>query len=246
MKASPAEQLLLLEVQKTDLAIVRNLHQENSNPAWQKLAVLEGRQDDLRRAIVTGEATLEGYQRDIEKQETEISRVRQRHALQQKRLDEGQVPLRDMSALEHEIGNIDKRIQGLESQVLELMETAEKLETTLGRAQQNVLEIGEDETKTRAAMDAELAVSRQQREGLEAQRDKFRENIPQPVLALYDRLRARLGPVVVIEVRDGTVINSPVELPVTELSQANSFPADNLYVSDETECIVVRTVTRAK
>lgn len=241
MKALPRQQRRLLELQQTDSAVARFLYQENTHPAKKKLAALQGRQEDLRRAVIAANADLDGYNRRIKQQEKEIARVEDRRILQQERLDGGKVPLRDMSALEHEIGNIESRIQTLEGEVLDLMETAEKLQEAIAATESNAAQIGEDEALTVGEMERDLEGIRSERKKLEEKREDIRAEIPQPVLALYDRTQARLGPMVVIEVRNGAVVNSPVELPLAELSRLNTLGPDDLYVSDESEHIVVRT-----
>lgn len=241
MKALPLEQKQLLDLQKVDLAIARIRYQERNHPAFVTLEALKGRQEDLRKAIVAARADLDGYQRQIEQVEGEVTKVRARRVLQQSRLDEGKVPLRDMSAMEHEIASIDQRIDRLEGEVLELMEIAEKLQSGIEASESNALGIAADEAKAQAQIDADLAVSSAKRTELEGDREVVRSRLPEAVLGLYDRLQGRLGTQVVIEVRGGHPVGSPVELPMAELSEIALAPVDELYVSDETEYIVVRT-----
>lgn len=241
MKALPLEQRQLLDLQKVDLAIARIEHQERTHPALATLDALRGRQGDLRGAIIATQADLDALQRQIEQAEGEVAKVRARRSLQQGRLDGGKVPMRDMSAMEHEIASMDTRIETLEGSILELMESAEKLQAGIAAAEANAAAIAADEESARADMGADLAVSAAKRAELERDREGIRSRISEPVLALYDRLQGRLGTLVVIEVHGGHPVGSPVEFSMAELQELNALPMDELYISDETEYIIART-----
>lgn len=241
MKALPLDQTQLVEMQRLDLSIARLLHQQKTHPVRESLAALQSRAQDLRGAIVAARAEQEGLERQIQAVEEEVHRVKERRALQQSRLNEGKVPLRDMSAMEHEIASMDARITALDDRTMELMEESEKLQGGIQAAEENAGAIEVKEARLQEELNSDLSQSGDQIAGLTDKRDRIAASLPQRVLQEYARLQSRLGPRVVLEMRDGALIDPPVELPVAEISELATFPADLLYQSEETEYLVART-----
>lgn len=241
MKALPLEQRQLLDVQHLDLAIARIEHAQKSHPALVTLEALRNRQSDLQGAIIASQADLEDLNRQINVVEKETEKVLARKALQQSRLDEGKVPMRDMSALEHEIRNMGQRVGELEAKSMELMEQAERVDAVISGAKSNAEAIARDEDAAKAEISADLEKSNLEIEELRRKRQGLVESLPQSLVDEYERLRNRIGSVVVVEVRDGRPVASPIEFSAVELSQLGATPVDQLFIHDDSEMMVVRT-----
>lgn len=241
MKALPLEQRQLLDLQRLDLDIAKIRHTQKSHPSLQTLEALRNRQGDLQGAVVAARADLDDVNRQIAAVEAETEKVRTRRELQQTRLDEGKVPMRDMSAMEHEIRNMTERIGTLEAESMELMEQAERIEAMITAALANAEAIGADESAARTQMEADLAVSNKELERLGEQRQQLVAKIPADLVDEYETLRTRLGSVVVIEVRDGRPVASPVEFSAVDLSRLGATPTDEVFIHEDSEMLVVRT-----
>ncbi len=241
MKASPVEHKNLLEVQQLDLQIGRLQHQVSTHPQLQKLEVLKGRQADLRLAIAAAEADVADLKRRITVVEDEITKVQNRQDLQQARLNDGKVPLRDMSAMEHEIARMKIRVEDLENQQIELIDRSENLERGIADTRRTAEAVAKDEEETRAELDADVTAAEEQLNELRSKRAELLEEVNAALRSEYDRAQKVLGTQVVIEVRDGYPLGAPVELPAMELAHVEGMPADQIYISDETEYLVVRT-----
>ncbi len=240
MKASPEEQQQLLELQQADLQLGRLAHGMKNHPLRVKLAELEGRAADLERFIVGQTTQLQDAGAKIDALEEQIARVRARKDLQQGRLDSGKVGVRDMSAVEHEILQISARQDQLEGELLELMEAVEAAEQRVAGARSQVEALREDETQTLAQLDTELQGPISERDATAQRVAELREALPDEVVEEYDRLRERQGPVVVLQLREGSLVNSPVSLARDERDRASAAPEDELWVSEETGFLVVR------
>lgn len=241
MKALPLEQLHLIELQKTDSQLARIRHQESVHPIWAKLKEIEERKEDLHRAVTANRAQVEEFSAEAKKTEAEITKVKDRRQVQQERLNGGKVPLRDMSALEHEIGRMDQRVEDLEAVQLEQMEQVEKLEALVNQTQHQIDQFEQEHQVLRSELEEDLKASQEERVRLEARRQDLASSIPQDVVATYERLQGRLGVLVVIEVQDGRPLRSPVEISADELAQLAKHDRDQLFISDETEYILVPT-----
>ncbi|MFC2570125.1 MAG: hypothetical protein ACFNUK_07395, partial [Schaalia sp.] len=102
MKASHTDQLELLELQKLDQKESALRHKRDSHPAHATVREFAGRVADLQRAAISQNAVIADTTREVTRIEEEIAKVSERRKRQQARIDNNQVPLRDISLMEHE------------------------------------------------------------------------------------------------------------------------------------------------
>ena len=125
MKASHTDQLDLLELQKLDQKESALRHKRDSHPAHATVREFAGRVADLQRAAISQNALIADVGREVTRIEDEIAKVTERRKRQQGRIDNNQVPLRDISAMEHEIAQMDRRLAKLEDDQVEAEERVE-------------------------------------------------------------------------------------------------------------------------
>ena len=153
MKATHTDQLELLELQKLDQKESALRHKRDSHPAHATVREFAGRVADLQRAAISQNAIIADVSRDITRIEDEIAKVSERRKRQQGRIDNNQVPLRDISAMEHEITQMDRRLSKLED---DQVEAEERLEAARA-AQDNRIVYAKIENKGIAANTNEAA-----------------------------------------------------------------------------------------
>lgn len=240
MKASREEQLILLDLQATDLKVSRLRHSIDSDPRREKLAELEGRADDLRRSVIAQKAALTDRQRKIAVVEDDVEKVRARAQVQQGRLDSGKIGIRDMGAVEHEIKKIRERKEELEMQVLELQDELDEHRQFLLQTEQAYAALTTDEESTRAELKRALEEPTAQLAAAQSYSKELRAKLPGPLVAEYDRLRSYVGPLAILRFEDGALVNAPVEFSLEELSDLRRAPEDELWESEEWGYAVVR------
>lgn len=125
VKASHTDQLELLELQKLDQKESALRHKRDSHPAHATVREFAGRVADLQRAAISQSAVIADTMREVTRIEDEIAKVTERRKRQQSRIDNNQVPLRDISAMEHEIAQMDRRLAKLEDDQVEAEERVE-------------------------------------------------------------------------------------------------------------------------
>ena len=125
VKASHTDQLELLELQKLDQKESALRHKRDSHPAHATVREFAGRVADLQRAAISQSAVIADTMREVTRIEDEIAKVTERRKRQQSRIDNNQVPLRDISAMEHEIAQMDRRLAKLEEDQVEAEERVE-------------------------------------------------------------------------------------------------------------------------
>ena len=241
MKATHENQLQLLDLQKLDQRESRLRHQRDSHPAHETVRELAARADDLRRAAVSQAAVIADCERETQRLEDERTKVAERRVRQQGRIERNEVPLRDINPMQHEIAQMDQRLSVLENDQLaaeEKLEAAREAQDAMVR-EGGAIVADVEKTKAQfledtAAIDAEL------REVL-AERRALAAALPSDLVEEYERARTRNGALAVLEVRDGNPMGAATDLSPLELESIRLTPADELYWTEDTGQIVVRT-----
>src|ERR1700727_1157347 len=128
VKASPQNQLRLLELADLDAELVRLARRRQGLPELAELSRLEARTGELKDAIVQTETELGDLSREQSRAERDVEQVRTRIDKDRGRLDAGQVSAaRELASLQSEIESLHRRQGDLEEIVLELMERMETL-----------------------------------------------------------------------------------------------------------------------
>ena len=227
MKASHTDQIELLELQKLDQKESALRHKRDSHPAHATVREFAGRVADLQRAAIAQSAVIADIGREVTRIEDEIAKVTERRARQQGRIDANQVPLRDISAMEHEIAQMDRRLAKLEDDQVDAEERIEAARAAQDKMKAEAQAIAADIEALKAQFEA---------------RRELADRLPAALLEEYEDARRRNGALAVIEVRDGYGIGVAADLSPMELERIRLTPADELYLTEDTAQIVVRTV----
>ena len=103
MKADPAAQRRLLELQAIDTTLNQLAHRRRTLPQLaelDRLAKLIGEADSER---IKAQVAVDDFDRDIARLEKDVDQVRVRKNKDQGRLDAGTGPARELEALQHEL-----------------------------------------------------------------------------------------------------------------------------------------------
>ncbi len=242
MKATHTDQLELLELQKLDQKESALRHKRDSHPAHATVREFAGRVADLQRAAISQNAVIADVSREIARIEDEIAKVSERRKRQQGRIDNNQVPLRDISAMEHEIAQMDRRLSKLEDDQVEAEERVEAARAAQDKMKAEAHAIAADIEALKAEFEADVAESDEELRRVIAARRALADRLPaDSLLEEYEDARRRNGALAVIEVRDGYGIGVAADLSPMELERIRLTPADELYLTEDTSQIVVRT-----
>ena len=161
VKASPQEQLRLLELADLDAELGRLDHRRRGLPELAEVERLEGRAAEVRDAIVTAETEISDLAREQAKAEGDVEQVRVRVDRDRKRLDAGQVSSpRELENLQSEIESLHRRQSDLEEIVLDVMERREAVDGRLASLSAEQGRLGgelEDAAARRDAAAADIA-----------------------------------------------------------------------------------------
>jgi len=242
VKAAPADQLRLLDVQGLDSTIDRLAHRRATLAELEQIEALDGRLAAIDDDIVRAETEDSDLGREQARVDTDVEQVRNRMARDQSRLDAGQVGSpRELETLQHEIETLRRRQAELEDVELEVMEQREEIERRLKalRAEQEQTVTGRDEAQERldaahVEIDAEIARSGAARKELVA-------TLPEDLVDLYEKLRSSSGGVGAAALHRGRCEGCHLQLNTTDLNHLRDAPEDDVVRCEECRRILVRT-----
>jgi uncharacterized protein len=241
VKASPDAQLRLLELAGLDAELGRLQHRRRGLPEIAEVDRLQAREAELGDAIVAAETDVKDLTREQTKAEADVDQVRSRIERDRKRLDAGQVSSpRELESLQSEVDSLRRRQDDLEEVALGVMERREE---AAGRSQSLASEHGElggARAEVAARRDAAAAEIDEQLGGLEQKRSGITADIPDDLLALYEKLREQHG-VGAAALRRGRCEGCHLALGTSDLNAIRAAPPDEVVRCEECRRILVRT-----
>ncbi len=176
------------------------------------------------------------------KVDADVEQVRTRRDRDRSRMDQGLVSNpKDLERMQHEMASLERRIVTLEDEELEVMarledaqRTLEELTAQLADAEQRNRRLEEARDAKYAEIDAELAT-------LTGQRVPVAAEVPDDLMALYDRLRAAKNGVGAAALRARQCSGCMLTLDNAEVGKIPAAAEDEVLRCEECQRILVRT-----
>ena len=238
--ADPAVQQQLLSVQKLDTRLDQIEHRRVGLPESARAAELGKRADGLRDDVVLLQTKVSDLDRQVSRAENDVQAVRSRSERDRRRLESGQGSAKDMVGLQHELESLARRQADLEDTELEVMEARETEAALLVTATTQHEAVLAELAQVQARRDELLAELEAERVSVQAGRDRLVADVPAPLLAIYERLRGRLGTAATV-VSEGRCEGCRMALPPSDLDAVRSAPPEQVVRCPECERILVRT-----
>jgi predicted nucleic acid-binding Zn-ribbon protein len=235
LKADPADQLRLLDVQALDARLDQLAHRRKTLPELAEVERLQAEIAELRDLTVAAETEVSDLEREVAKAESDVDAVRQRAARDRTRMDTGAVTsAKELESLQHEVDSLARRQGDLEEIELEVME---RLDEAQSRAsvladELSTVEARRDEQLTGIAKDVEFA---------SGQRADTVSGVPADLLALYEKLRADHDGVGAAALGKRRCEGCRLELNATDLGRIRTAEPDEVLRCEECRRILVRT-----
>lgn len=242
MKAEPAAQARLLDLQELDTRLQRLDHRLRSLTEIAEAAELKERVDAIDAELITAQTKASDLQRHQRKAETDVDQVRSRADRDAKRLESGQITSsKELQNLQSEIESLGRRQAELEEVVLEIMEQAEALNTEGARLTVERETTVAKFTEVTARRDTAAAEIQWDRTRAIQDRERVSGEVPDDLLALYDKLRAQYDGVAATPLQYGRCNGCKLALSTVELNDIRATPADEVVRCEDCRRILVRT-----
>jgi predicted nucleic acid-binding Zn-ribbon protein len=241
VKAEPAVQLRLLELQGLDTALARLEHRRHALPQLTVIAGADTRLAELRDAVVRAETEVSDLDREQRRLDADVEQVRQRSRRDQQRMESGGVPAKELASLQHEVESLARRQSDLEDAELEVMQRREEAESRAASRRAEVAAVtAEREAAVHARDAAWVEIDAETAEDTGA-RLSLAGELAGELLALYEKLRAAAGGVGAAELRQRRCEGCRLELAGSELRAARAAAPDEVLRCENCRRILVRT-----
>ncbi|MBA9004510.1 MULTISPECIES: zinc ribbon domain-containing protein [Thermomonospora] len=242
MKAAPQAQQRLLDLQELDTALDRLNHRRRTLPEAAEIERIQARLTELRDAIVAAETEVADLDREQKKAEQDVDQVRARAERDQQRLDSGMVTsAKDLSGLQSEIASLHRRQSDLEEVVLEIMERREEAEAKAAGLRSEREAAERELAEVTRARDAALAGIDEESGATSAARTAVAKDVPDDLLALYEKLRGQFGGIGAAALHRGQCQGCHLALNTVDLNRIRAAAEDEVVRCEECRRILVRT-----
>jgi predicted nucleic acid-binding Zn-ribbon protein len=239
LKASPAEQALLLELQSFDTKVSQAAHRAKVLSDHAVLKQLDTERAAIAVTLAEQNGILEDAEIELRRIESDVSVVEARIKRDDERVQVTS-SVKDVQALEQELAALRKRQSDLEEIELTVMERVEEQAAVVRRIDEQMAELLSRVTVVQAERDAELATVATERANAEANRAAIAEKVPADLLALYEKQRLRYG-LGASHLRGGVSSASGIRLNENDMVAIRSAAPDDVLMCPESNAILIRT-----
>lgn len=231
---------VLLALQDLDMVIDQHRHRRAHLPERDELARIDAEAARLRPELEAVTASRDALAARQLEAENELAATEQRADAVSRRMYSGEVSAsRELQAMSHDVDTLKARASMLEDQVLGILDERQPVDDQLAEVTTRVRDLARGRAETvRRLHDDEAAVDAEQAEA-EGRRAEAAARIAGPLLATYDRLRARLGGVAVSRLIGSRCDGCHLTLPATELDRIRHLPPGEVVTCDQCGRILV-------
>jgi hypothetical protein len=235
------EQEALLEVQELDTEIDRHRHRRAHLEERAAIRTIDERGSALATQLAAARGERDGVASRQAVLETDLSATEERAQAVSRRLYGGEVSAsRELQAMAAEIESLKRRASELEDRILAVLDEREPLDSQVERIEGEMTALAKErslQTQRLAAaeggIDAETGV-------LERRRAEAASALPEGLLQLYERVRAKLGGVGAARLVGSQCTGCHLTLPAMEVDRIRHLPPDALVTCEECGRILVR------
>jgi predicted nucleic acid-binding Zn-ribbon protein len=239
ISAPPATQARLLDLQRIDDELTRIAQHRRRLEQAGDITAAETERSALRRTAADRRGELEDLRTRIGRVEADVKTVDQRLERDRGRLATTS-SVKDVAGLEQEITSLRRRRDALEDDELELMEQVESVEAAAGVVAAAMSAVEERIAVLRTDRDDALAGLVDQQAEAAARRAALVTELPQDLVALYDRQRTRYG-VGAARLVGAVSEGSNMALTGADLASVRGAAPDAIVLDPESNCILVRS-----
>ncbi len=229
-------------MQAHDARLDRLAHQRRTLPEAVRVDELAGRRSELSTRLGLERMAVSDLEAEVRKADGDVTQVRTRRERDQQRLDTGAVGSpKELQRLQHEMETLARRISLLEDAELDVMERLEQARAELAATEvesagldSELAEVTDRHDQAVAELDRQVALAR-------SERDRTVGQVPDELLALYDKIRIQQGGVGAAALHQRRCEGCRLELNAADLRELAAEPADVVARCPECNRLLVRT-----
>jgi predicted nucleic acid-binding Zn-ribbon protein len=239
LKAPPAEQELLLEIQAIDTKLSQLDHRAKMLPEHAALQQLAVENSELLVTLAEQKGILEDARIELKRVESDVEVVEARIARDSARL-QASSSVKDVAALEQELAALRKRQFDLEEIELTVMEKVEQQDAIVGHLGEQAGVIQGRMADLEGERDGAMNVIDAERSNAAANRAEVAGRVSAELVALYEKQRQRYGSGASL-LRGGVSLASGVKLHENEMVTIRAAAPDDVLICPDSSAILIRT-----
>ncbi len=231
----------LLRTQELDTRLAQIEHARSNHPIFAKIAELRTHSAEIAAGVQDEREERHKLDREQKRLDDEVAMIDAKRADIEAKLYDGSVTgTKDLLAMQEESKNLGAHKATVEDAELEIMEQAEALQGVLDKAQSEIdaddAKIGELEVELGGIL-AELDVEEGQ---VKAERAGVVAEVPEELLAAYDKLRSSQNGIVVARLVGGACQACHMSLSAVTVDQIGKLGPEAVVHCDECGAMLVR------
>jgi uncharacterized protein len=235
---SPLEALLV--VQAHDTAVDRLRHRRAALPERVELEASGTALAELAPALAELRRRHDELTAEERRLDDEARSLEARAAAVEKTLYSGEVSSpRELTAMQADVEQLRRHRTRVEERELEVMEARDALDAELAEAEQRAGVVKAESDRLRAELAAQEAVIDGELGAETEAREIGAAGLPAPLVALYERCRAKAHGVGVARLAGSTCQGCHLTIPATEAERIRRQPPDQVSHCDNCGCILV-------
>lgn len=232
----------MLDLQSVDSTLGQHAHRLNNLPEHAIVAELKERQTDLMTRHGQAQTSVEDLAREQRKADADVEQVKARRTRDAERVQGGMVSdPKQLQAMQHEIELLDERISDLEDAELDVMQRMEDAQTHVDEIASELAEVEQSLSHNESVRDEQTAEINTLQQQAQTERDQIAAEIPEDLLALYNRLRGQLGGVGAGALRHKQCEGCRLDVTAADLARYAAAPPEEVLRCEECNRILVRT-----
>lgn len=240
MKATPAHQALLIELQKLDTEIAQLNYKVNNLAEIEQIVAIHARLENgvVEKKVVEDE--LEDVNIELRRSEVDVEAVTDRLAKDEKRLASGLGTPKELEQIQHEIGTLQKRQAELEEIELEIMVKKEAVQNRLNELSSDEAGLKKLEVELQARIDEQSKELNAVIATKANDRMKLAPQIDTALVELYEKIRGNADGVGAALLIGNKCDGCHMLITAVELDKIKGLPEDEVCRCEECRRILVR------
>lgn len=238
MKASPADQRLLLDIADLDDRMSRADHARKNPSQAARVKELVAARTDLSHELTLRQGARDDLRAELARIESDVAVVDARSARDAQRLASSSNS-KEAQGLESEIASLARRKNDLEDAELDVMDRLEQADAAVAEQEKAISDVNSEGSRLSAEAKATVAEASATLDAAGRDRTSLASQVPADLLALYDRLSVRAAGAGLLA--RGTCGSCHMVLAGTDLQAVRVADDDAVLTCPECGCILVRT-----
>ncbi len=239
MKATPEQQLRLLDIQELDTELLRLDRREQQLPQREELERISTSIARTRDEFMDAQRQLEDTQLEMRRLEDDVSTVKQRLHRDEAKLDES-TSGKEATALSHELETLNQRASQLEEMQFIVMEKLDEEQRLFDSLKAALDQLSEQRLNVQAQLERELTDIGAVRRDFTQRREDITDSLPGDLVDLYEQTRERYG-IGAARLRGNISEGSNMALTDADLVELRNTDPNEVVFCQASGCILVRT-----